>query len=211
MTINFDPEVAVSHAVPSPPGHEGVHSDTAVHAKRRSRQTATATNKNGSPAGAHKGDLYTHSAADKPLNRENTCPRWDSNCLPGLVNTGKPRKHAESEIVRSQYSPVRSQECGQCSHSFLHFFQPLLSTTLASTQHARTLDDDSANRTDRRPEVAGASGRTAGSGQRVTDAPQGSGTYSLGIQLEKFRLSSLTASGASGRSPTRSAGRKSSS
>jgi hypothetical protein len=45
-----------------------------------------------------------------------TCPRWDSDCLPGLANTGDPRKHAESEAVRGQYYPIRGQDCGQCPH-----------------------------------------------------------------------------------------------
>ena len=37
------------------------------------------------------------------------CPRWDSNCIPALANTGNPRKHAESGAVRPISSPVRSE------------------------------------------------------------------------------------------------------
>ena len=104
-----------SHAVPSAPGHEGVHSHTTVQAKRRSRQPTTATNKNGPPQGPIK-EICTHSEAHKPLNRENTCPRWDSNCIPALANTGNSRKHSQSEPVRHLYGPVRRPKCGQCTH-----------------------------------------------------------------------------------------------
>jgi hypothetical protein len=34
---------------------------------------------------------FVNTKKDKrPLNRENTCPRWDSNCIPALANTGLP-------------------------------------------------------------------------------------------------------------------------
>ena len=33
-----------------------------------------------------------------------------------LQNTGKSRKHTQSEPVRPTYDPVRGQECGQCPH-----------------------------------------------------------------------------------------------
>src|SRR5215207_573198 len=45
------------------------------------------------------------------------CPRWDSNCIPGLENTGNPREHAESEAVRRLNERVRAENCGQCPHS----------------------------------------------------------------------------------------------
>ena len=54
-----------SHAVPGAPGHEGVRSNTAVQATRRSCQTSR-HQQEWAPAGAHKGDLYTHSSAQKP-------------------------------------------------------------------------------------------------------------------------------------------------
>ena len=43
----------------------------------------------------------------QPLNRENTCPRWDSNRTPALANAGLPPKHTESGPVRHRYGPVR--------------------------------------------------------------------------------------------------------
>ena len=47
------------------------------------------------------------------------CPRWDSNRVPALVNTGKSRKHRQSDPIRPQYAPVRSPECAHCAHPFL--------------------------------------------------------------------------------------------
>lgn len=67
------------------------------------------------PAGAYKGDLDTFSGY-KPLNRENTFPRWDSNCIPALAITGLPRKHAEFCPIRHRYGPVRSPMCVLCTH-----------------------------------------------------------------------------------------------
>jgi len=108
-------KTSASHAVPSAPGHEGVSSNTAVPAKRRSRQTSRHQQK-WAPTGAHKRRFVHTSAAPKPLNRENTCPRWDSNCIPAPVNTGRPRKHKESGPIRTQYDPIRSPKCAQCTH-----------------------------------------------------------------------------------------------
>ena len=54
--------------------------------------------------------------AKTPLTRENTCPRWDSNCIPTPANTGLPRKHAESDPIRPTYDPVRRPKCAQCAH-----------------------------------------------------------------------------------------------
>ena len=45
------------------------------------------------------------------------CPRWDSNGIPVLENTGKWRKYAESGAVRRKNGPVRGGECGHCPHS----------------------------------------------------------------------------------------------
>ena len=47
-----------------------------------------------------------------------SCPRWDSNYIPTLENTGNPRRHAESEAVRRLYGLLRGQECAHCPHSF---------------------------------------------------------------------------------------------
>ena len=52
----------------------------------------------------------------KPLNRENTCPRWDSNRTLRPANTDLPPKHTESAPVRHLSGPVRSPGCGQCPH-----------------------------------------------------------------------------------------------
>jgi hypothetical protein len=38
------------------------------------------------------------------------CPRWDSNRIPTLANTGNSRKHTESEPVRPMYDLIRSQK-----------------------------------------------------------------------------------------------------
>jgi hypothetical protein len=117
-TPGGNPPVAPGHAVPSASGHEVVRSNTAAQAKRRSRQTASATNKNGPPQGPIR-EICTHSEAHKPLNRENTCPRWDSNCIPSPANTGKFRKRAESGPIRHQYDRVRSPKCVLCTHAIL--------------------------------------------------------------------------------------------
>ena len=44
------------------------------------------------------------------------CPRWDSNRVPALANTGLPPKHTESGPVRHRYGPVRDPKCGHCPH-----------------------------------------------------------------------------------------------
>lgn len=53
------------------------------------------------------------------------CPRWDSNRIPGLVNTGNPREHAESEVVRMLYEAVRDEKCGHCPQALLVQFRAL--------------------------------------------------------------------------------------
>ncbi len=72
------PQPASRHAFSGPPSHKRVTSDTPT----QTREEATTTNKNGPPQGPIR-EICTHSVAHKPLNRENTCPRWDSNCIPG--------------------------------------------------------------------------------------------------------------------------------
>lgn len=42
-------------------------------------------------------------ALGTPSLAENVCPRWDSNCIPALENTGKSRKHRQSEPVPHHY------------------------------------------------------------------------------------------------------------
>jgi len=44
------------------------------------------------------------------------CPRWDSNCIPALANTGPARKNAESGPIRLMYDPIRDAKCGRCTH-----------------------------------------------------------------------------------------------
>ena len=44
------------------------------------------------------------------------CPRWDSNAILGLVDTGKWRKHAESGPVRRLYGAVRGERCAHRAH-----------------------------------------------------------------------------------------------
>ena len=63
--------------------------------------------------------MCTRKNTKKPLNRENTCPRWDSNCIPSPANTGNSRKHNESGPVRDQYDPIHSPKCAQCTHAKL--------------------------------------------------------------------------------------------
>ena len=58
------------------------------------------------PAAAHKKETGTHSEDHKPLNSENTCPRWDSNCIPSPANTGLP---PETCGIRPDPAPVRTE------------------------------------------------------------------------------------------------------
>jgi hypothetical protein len=56
---------------------------------------------------------------------DNVCPRWDSNQISALVNTGNSRKHPESGPIRPIYGPVRSEERVQRTHSsFCPFLSP---------------------------------------------------------------------------------------
>jgi hypothetical protein len=57
------------------------------------------------------------------------CPRWDSNRIPALVNTGKSRKHKQSGPIRPIYNPIRSEKCVRCTHRPSHNF---------SSQHIAT-------------------------------------------------------------------------
>ena len=61
---------------------------------------------------------YTRLKQKPPLTRGFACPRWDSNRLPRLENTGKPRKHKESEAVQPTCDPFRRRKCGLSTPSF---------------------------------------------------------------------------------------------
>jgi hypothetical protein len=63
--------------------------------------------------------VCTRKNTKKPLNREHTCPRWDSNRVPPLDFPPLPRKPPQSGPVRPMYNSVRSQRCAHCAH--LHF------------------------------------------------------------------------------------------
>jgi hypothetical protein len=82
---------------------------------------------------ATRHKVCTHSEAHKPLSRENTCPRWDSNCIPALANVGKPRKRAESGPVQQRYETIQNEECGQCPHALL----PIFGFCLGLVRHLR--------------------------------------------------------------------------
>ena len=58
-----------------------------------------------------------HSEAHKSLNRENTRPRLDSDCIPSPANTGNPGKHAESGPIRQQYDPIRRPKRERCTRA----------------------------------------------------------------------------------------------
>lgn len=77
----------------------------------------------GTPRGQCQRDLTTqnvHTLKQKPpLRGGMPCPRWDSNHIPVLENTGKSRKHAEYGPVRPMYDPIRRQRCAHCAHRFL--------------------------------------------------------------------------------------------
>jgi beta-galactosidase GanA len=66
--------------------------------------------------------MSTHIKARTPLTRGYACPRWDSNRVPALVNTGKSRKHRQSDPIRPQYAPVRSPKCAHCAHPLFVYF-----------------------------------------------------------------------------------------
>jgi hypothetical protein len=76
--------------------------------------------------------MCTRKNTKKPLNRENTCPRWYSNCIPTLANIGLPRKHAESGPIRPMYDPVPSPKRAQCAHTKTPFraYQPPTASAL---------------------------------------------------------------------------------
>jgi hypothetical protein len=65
-----------------------------------------------------------HIKAKTPLTRGHARPRWDSNRVPALTNTGLPRKHTESGPIRSMYPPVRNGKCAHCAHPNLPFYTP---------------------------------------------------------------------------------------
>ena len=60
--------------------------------------------------------VHTKKHTKSLLPAETLCPRWDSNRVPALANTGLPRKHAEYGPVRHLYGPVRDPKCGHCPH-----------------------------------------------------------------------------------------------
>ena len=80
------------HTVSGPPSNEQISSVSAT----QTREEATATNKKGLRRGPQV-NRCAHSEAHKPLNRENTCPRWDSNRVPAL----------EYPSIRPSPAPVR--------------------------------------------------------------------------------------------------------
>jgi hypothetical protein len=53
----------------------------------------------------------------QPTDRENTCPRWDSNRAPPLENPPLPRKPPQSGQVRSPYNRIRSAGCVHIVHT----------------------------------------------------------------------------------------------
>jgi hypothetical protein len=56
------------------------------------------------PKGPSTTQICAHSEAQRPLNRENTCARWDSNRTPPL---GKPATPPKRSPVRPSPKPVR--------------------------------------------------------------------------------------------------------
>ena len=56
------------------------------------------------------------------------CPRWDSNCIPGLTKARNPQKHPESAAIRRLYHPIRGQRVLTLSTlTFAHILRPSIS------------------------------------------------------------------------------------
>ena len=68
------------------------------------------------PVRATRIKLCTRQSKIALRRGDTSCPRWDSNCIPALENTGNALKHAESGAVRRLFGPVRDEKCGHCPH-----------------------------------------------------------------------------------------------
>jgi hypothetical protein len=110
------PESPPSHAVRDAVFHEQVNSHSTDPLEEEPPSRDRVHQQKSPPKRGPPWTACPHSEAHKPLNRKNTCPRWDSNRTPAPANTKLPGKHAESGPIRPQYDPVRSPRCAQCAH-----------------------------------------------------------------------------------------------
>ena len=88
-----------------------------TYRRQQPRRGSNAHQQKRPPQGPISEQNCAHSEAHKPLNRENTRPRLDSNCFPSPANTGNPGKHAESGPIRQQCDPIRRPKRERCTHA----------------------------------------------------------------------------------------------
>jgi hypothetical protein len=87
------------------------------------------------PAGALHNTKCAHSEANKPLNRKNTCPRWDSNQpLP------QKNRHSPENLPNPAQSDAGTTESEAQGVHFVHtlFFFALRRHTAHASDHRTT-------------------------------------------------------------------------
>jgi hypothetical protein len=68
------------------------------------------------------------------------CPRWDSNRIPALANTGNSRKHSQSGPLRLMYGPVRRPRvCTMCTPSYVPFLYLTQKAAMTASHGSSTL------------------------------------------------------------------------